>query len=383
MSLNTFSPHSTDLHREGLPKLSANSSAIVVGAGAFGGWTALYLLRKGLKVTLVDGWGAGNTLGSSGDESRIIRATYGKNEFYSTLCLRALELWKEHEKAWKRKLFHNTGMLWFCYEERTPLLEESIPFMETHGLEYTYLSQSVLNEKYPLINSRDIHHAYLDASAGFLKAKESCLAVMEAFVQEGGEYIEALVKPGHIVNGKITELQLRDGSTIRSDAYVFACGSWLGQIFPEVLGNIITCSKQEVFYFGLPKKINNTYASLPVWVDVDGKDFYYGIPGEGQHAFKIGVDKRGATFDPTNGLRAGDPEVLKGAQAFLAHRFPGLVNTPLLSARVCPYENSPDGNFLFDRHPEAENVIFLGGGSGHGFKHGPALGEFVSNSLVS
>jgi glycine/D-amino acid oxidase-like deaminating enzyme len=118
-----------------------------------------------------------------------------------------------------------------------------------------------------------------------------------------------------------------------------------------------------------------------VWIDADGKDFYYGIPGNSFRGFKIGVDKRGEVFDPTDGDRTIKEQVLQDARKFIAHRFPGLTQAPLIENRVCPYENSPDGNFLFDHHPEAKNVFFLGGGSGHGFKHGPSLGELVMNCL--
>ena len=122
--------------------------------------------------------------------------------------------------------------------------------------------------------------------------------------------------------------------------------------------------------------------SLPVWVDLDGKDFYYGIPGNVQRGFKIGVDRRGIDFDPTLGERLYNQEVLAHARSFISHRFPELKNAPLLENRVCPYENSSDGNFIFEKHPDADNVIFLGGGSGHGFKHGPALGEWVARAIA-
>ena len=114
-------------------------------------------------------------------------------------------------------------------------------------------------------------------------------------------------------------------------------------------------------------------------VDLDGQDFYYGIPGNAQRGFKIGIDKRGEPFDPTHGERVLNPEILNNARKFIGHRFPQLANAPLIESRVCPYENSPDGNFIFASHPEANNLWFLGGGSGHGFKHGPALGELIAN----
>ena len=383
MSLNTFSPKPSFLKTADLPLLTGKSSVIVVGAGAFGGWSALSLLRKGLSVTLIDAWGPGNSRSSSGDETRVIRSTYGDNEFYFDLNVRSLALWKENEKRWDRRLFINKGVIWFCYEEKTPLVDDSIPFAKKHNMDYEYLDIAAVKRHFPLINTDDLHHAWLDPFGGCLNARESCRTVTEAFIKEGGNYIQEHVTPGKIQSGNLSSIKLANGTTLQADAYLFACGSWLGQIFPDVLANTITCTKQEVYYLGVPPHQSLEYDSMPVWVDVDGHDFYYGIPGNGNRGFKIGVDRRGEIFDPTNGDHIANPDVLAHARKFIAHRFPGLKNASLIESRVCPYENSPDGNFIFEKHPEAANLIFLGGGSGHGFKHGPALGELVANKLVS
>jgi glycine/D-amino acid oxidase-like deaminating enzyme len=380
MATNTFAPKLLDFNTPniGLPK---SSHIAVIGAGAFGGWSALHLLRCGYKVTLIDAWGAGNSRSSSGDETRVIRSTYGANEFYFDMNVRALDLWKENEKRWNKKLFYNTGVLWFCYEEKTPLVDDSIPFTIKHKMEYEYLTTPELTKRFQLIRTSDLHHAYFDPYGGYLKARESMQAVKDAFVHEGGNFIQTIVKPGKIANGKIQDVILGDNSSIKADAYLFACGPWLGQLFQEVLGQTITCSKQEAYYFGVPSAKSALFDTLPVWIDVDGKDFYYGIPGNANRGFKIGVDKRGENFDPSNGERSLNPEVLGDARKFIEHRFPEMKGAPLVENRVCPYENSPDGNFIFDRHPETDNVWFLGGGSGHGFKHGPALGEWIADKF--
>ncbi len=353
---------------------------MVIGAGAFGGWSALSLLRKGFKVTLIDAWGAGNSRSSSGDETRVIRSTYGGNETYFDLNVRALELWKENQAIFQKKLFINTGVLWFCYENKTPLVDDSIPFAKKHAMHYEYLTPSEMEARYPLISTKDLHHAYFDASGGYLLAREATACVREAFVKEGGKYIQAHVKPpinDQLVNG----IMLSNGDFLQADAYLFACGSWLRELFPTILGDHINCTKQEVYYFGPPAATAHSFEQIPVWVDVDGNDFYYGIPGNAHRGFKIGVDLRGEIFDPTSGERTHTPKALAKARKFIAYRFPSLINAPLVEYRVCPYENSPDGNFLFDLHPGTDNVFLLGGGSGHGFKHGPALGELVADVL--
>lgn len=382
-NLNTFSPQnlSPEVRRHVLPTLHKGSNIAVIGAGAFGSWAALYLLRKGFKVTLVEAWGPAHSRSSSGDETRVIRSTYGANETYFDLNVKALALWKENEKQFGKRLFYNTGVLWFCYEEHTPLVDDSIPFAKKHQMEYEYLTPGQVRDRYPLVNVTDLHHAYFDPFGGYVKARESVQTVSDAFVREGGRYLHSQVHPGKTIGTELHSITLSNGEHLHADAYIFACGAWLGKLFPDVLGNVITCTKQEVYYFGVPPESSSAFEDLPVWVDVDGKDFYYGIPGNAYRGFKLGVDIRGATFDPTLGEHLYTPETLAKAREFIAHRFPTLKNAPLVESRVCPYENSPDGNFIFDLLPETTNAFTLGGGSGHGFKHGPSLGKLVAQVL--
>lgn len=382
MAANTFEPAHAHTPGKAIESLPTGKHIAVIGAGAFGGWTALHLLRKGYSVTLIDAWGPGNSRSSSGDETRVIRSTYGANEFYFDLTVRALHLWKEHEQQWKKKVFQNKGVLWLCYQERTPVVDDSIPFAEKHQMPYEKLTLTELQNRFPLINTANLHHAFYDPFGGCLRAREACQLVHKTVVEEGGKYIQAMAEPGKIENGRLTGIQLSNKKSLVADAYIFACGSWLGKLFPAVLEHTITCTKQEVYYFGSPSEHAQTLDSMPVWVDVDGEDFYYGIPGNQHRGFKIGVDKRGEKFDPTHGERTANPDVLARARKFIAHRFPVLANAPLVESRVCPYENSTDGNFIFDHHPEASNIFFMGGGSGHGFKHGPAFGELVAAILA-
>jgi glycine/D-amino acid oxidase-like deaminating enzyme len=74
----------------------------VVGAGAFGGWTALMLLRKGARVTLLDAWGPGNPRASSHGETRVIRAMYGGDRAMTAMAARALTLWGEKPAPLRR-----------------------------------------------------------------------------------------------------------------------------------------------------------------------------------------------------------------------------------------------------------------------------------------
>ncbi len=353
----------------------------VIGAGAFGGWTALYLLRNGARVTLLDAWGPGNSRASSGGETRVIRGTYGPNQPYTKMAARATQLWKEHEKRWNLKLLHQTGVLWMVAAGDDHFERESLPALRDAGIPYQELSVQEMTSRWPQINLDGVHWGIYEPAGGFLTARVACQAVVDGFLAEGGEYRQAAVV-SHDLDRKWDNLSLSDGSKLEADQYVFACGPWLGKLFPETVGNHIRPTKQDVFFFGAPAG-DDRFAEdkLPVWADHRDR-FIYGIPGNQGRGFKVADDTRGPAFDPTSGERTISAEGLKTIRDYVAFRFPALKDAPLLESRVCQYENSPDNNFIIDRHPGYDNLWLLGGGSGHGFKHGPALGEMVAGLVA-
>lgn len=358
-----------------------NVHVAVVGAGAFGGWTALYLLRRGARVTLLDAWGPGNARASSGGETRVIRAVYGPDQVATRMVARALELWRENEARWKQNLFRRTGVIWMA-GENDEYERAALPLVREVGFEPEELSVAEAARRYPQIDFADIAWVLWEKEAGYLRARYACQLVVENFVQEGGEYHQLAVKPGRLADGELRELRLSDRSTLSADGYVFACGPWLGKIFPDILGELIAPTRQEVFFFGTPPgDVRFNYDQLPIWIDSRAWNFY-GLPATRGRGFKIADDRRGEVFDPTNDNRQPTPEKIQAARDYLAYRFPALKKAPLLEARVCQYEQSPDHHFIIDRHPAAANLWFLGGGSGHGFKHGPAVGELVADLVL-
>lgn len=366
---------------KGTRPMSKKPHVLVVGAGAFGGWTALYLLRGGARVTLLDAWGPGNSRASSGGETRVIRATYGPRAIYTRLAARALTLWKEHDRRWGRGLYHGIGVLWLA-EDDDQFERAAPPILTAAGVPFEQLDRAEVRRRYPQISSDKVRWAIFEPEGGYLRARAACAAVLDAVRAEGGEYREVAVRPGAIAAGALRDVRLSDGSSLAADSYVFACGPWIGPLFPDVVGHRVTPTRQEVFFFGTPAgDARFTEARLPVWAD-HGRRFMYGIPGNEWRGFKVADDTRGPVFDPTAGERTVTPEGLRAAREYLAYRFPALAGAPLLEARVCQYENTLDEGFLIDRHPEAANLWLMGGGSGHGFKHGPAVGEFVARLVL-
>ncbi|HSS77689.1 MAG TPA: FAD-dependent oxidoreductase [Thermoanaerobaculia bacterium] len=364
--------------------MSTSPHIAVVGAGAFGGWTALELRRRGARVTLLDAWGPGHSRSSSGDETRIIRGVYGPDKVYVDWVARAYSLWREAEARWGLPLFRRTGCLWMCGED-DKYVRTSLPLLVEAGLSFVELSLAESRQRFPQIDLDGVGSAFYEAEAGFLLARRSCHAVANAVAAEGGEVRLASVTPGPIAKGRMERLDLADGSTLAVDLYVFACGPWLGSLFPEVIGERrILPTRQEVFYFGPPAgDLRFQEDACPVWIDLSGEHIYYGIPGNEHRGFKVADDSRGGPFDPTATERTLTPSLLAEVRAAMAHRFPSLAGAPLVESRVCQYESSSDGHLLFDRHPDAANVWFLGGGSGHGFKLGPALGEYAAETILT
>jgi len=362
--------------------MHSKPNIVVIGAGAFGGWTALYLLRRGARVTLLDAWGPGNSRSSSGGETRIIRGTYGPDQPYTKMAARALRLWTEHETRWGRQFLHRTGVLWMATSGDDQFERSSLPMLRESGIAYEEISARELCRRWPQINGEDVRWAIHEPEGGFVNASVACQAVVEGFLAEGGDYKQVAVLPRDLESSIHNGLTLSDGSMLIADEYVFACGPWLGKLFPETIGNRIRPTKQDVFFFGTPAGDDRfSETKLPVWADHRDR-FIYGIPAADGRGFKVADDTRGAEFDPTSGERVVSDEGLKIVRDYVAFRFPALKGAPLLETRVCQYENSPDNHLIVDRHPAAENVWLLGGGSGHGFKHGPALGEMIAEWIM-
>ena len=354
----------------------------VIGAGAFGGWTALHLLERRVKVTLLDAWGPGNSRASSGGETRILRGTYGPDQPYTELAGRALKLWLKYERRWKRRFLHRVGVLWMASSNDDAFEHGSLKPLRQAGIEFQELSARELKKRWPQVCFDGVDWGIYEPECGYLEARTSCQAVVEAFVAAGGKYRQLAVMAEGLEHAIPRGLSLSDGSRLKADDYVFACGPWLGKLFPETIGDLVQATKQDIFFFGTPAgdpRFNDTH--LPVWGD-HRQHFFYGIPGSDRRGFKVADDTRGPVFDPTSGERVVSPDTLRGVREHLAFRFPALKDAPLIETRVCQYEQTPDEHFIVDRHPRMENVWLLGGGSGHGFKHGPAVGEVMAELIL-
>jgi sarcosine oxidase len=358
---------------------STKFDVVVVGAGVFGSWTANFLQRAGRRVLLLDAYAPGNSRASSGGESRIIRMGYGADEIYTRWSMRSLPLWLELQERIGATIFHRTGVLWLA-PSGNEYLTQTLATYEKTGVVFEALRATDIARKYPQISVGSDVFGALELNSGTLMARRAVEHVAADAVNRGAKYRAELVEtpPGR---GRLESLRTRNGENFSADSYVFACGSWLPKVFPALLGDLIFPTRQEVFFFGLPPgDFRFSPPALPTFIDHISE--FYGMPDLEGRGIKVASDDHGPRVDPDTQERVVTPEKISQARAYLATRFPALKNAPLVETRVCQYENTSSGDFLIDRHPDFENVWIAGGGSGHGFKHGPALGEYVAERIT-
>src|SRR5436309_1084210 len=351
----------------------------VVGAGVFGAWTAWHLAKRGKKVALIDAYGPANARASSGGESRIIRMGYGADELYTQWSKNSLAQWKKFLVGAQPPLFHETGVLWLGGNDDSQL-RRTATVLRRCNVPFEELDRAALEKKYPQVLFEDVETGILETNSGVLMARRAVAAVVEGAVKLGVEYRSAqILKPAG--SGRQEAVVTGQGERIMAGEFVFACGAWLGKVFPEVLGSRIFPSRQEVFFFGVPAG-DTRFAppALPTWL-FQG-DESYGMPDLETRGLKIALDRHGERIDPDTQSRIVSASAIAEIRHYVARRFPALRDAPIVETRVCQYENTSNGDFLIDRHPEMENVWFAGGGSGHGYKHGPAAGEYVAGQLL-
>ena len=335
------------------------STATVVGAGVFGAATARELARRGWHVTLVEQYAPGTVRSASGGDTRLLRASHGSVDWYAESAWRARSAWLELQEETGTHIWEPVGLAWFA--QRADGFEAvSRESLHRLGIPCEWLSPDDARDLYPSLNVDDLHAVLFEPEAGVLHARRATQLLVE-----DGERAGVRLQPGRML----------PADEPRSDVVVWACGAWLPSIFPGLVE--IRVTKQDVFHFG--NEASWSCPPVPGWVDYDAA--VYGTGDLDGHGVKVAPDREGPLFDPDADPRVASAVNEKLAREYIATRFPGLGGAPLVGTRTCPYALTQDTHFLIAPHPEQERVWLLGGGSGHGFKHGPALGEYVRDLL--
>jgi glycine/D-amino acid oxidase-like deaminating enzyme len=361
---------------------------IVVGAGAFGGWTAYYLATLGARVTLVDAYGPGNSRATSGDETRGVRSSYGDKGIWAELWTgwanEAIARWTRFDDEWgrmmKMRLFFNTGDLIFRARSDS-FIESNQKLWKELGIPFELLKVEDVGRNYTSLNLRGITVVLHEPRAGVVRARRACEVVAEAFRQTGGQVVLGYASLGDRSGNRLQNIQTTGpAATLTADAYVFALGPWLPKAFPKIMDPRIRTPMGHVHYFGTPPGDDRfTFPNMPSY-NFPGVTGWPALPPDNR-GFRVRL--RGDTLtDPDTSQRVFERRQDRLARDFVVQRFPRLRDAPLLETRACHYEMSASRNFIIDRHPEFENVWFAGGGSAEGFKFGPVVGEYVAKRVL-
>lgn len=359
----------------------------VIGAGAFGGWTALQLAERKARVTLVDAYGPGNARSASGGLSRLVRARY-TDEIYVRMMVRGFELWREWEQRWDEQFLIPTGYLSVVDPGPPPAsITDARKLMAKHGVESEIVSSDEVRRRYPQMRLDDVGSGYFEPGACTARPADSCRRVARAVADAGGSFQIARAETGERNGRRLESARLSTGEMLRADAFVFACGPWMGRTLPDVMRTRLRTPRREVFFWGTPggDAVSYGHPRFPVWSDRTRKgreDSYYGFPDFDGRGFRVIPANDSNPLDPDLDERVVSAYQLQRVHQYMAYRFPGLAGQPVIGSRVCQTEYTPDKNFIIDRHPDYDNVWIVGGGSGHGFKHGPAVGELAAQRIL-
>jgi sarcosine oxidase len=333
------------------------SSATVVGAGVFGAATARELARRGWDVTLVEQYAPGTVRSASGGDTRLLRTAHGGVDWYADLAWRARTAWLDLQHETGTRIWEPIGVAWFA--QRADGFEAaSRESLRRLGIPYEWLSPDDALHLYPSIAVDDLHAVLFEPEAGVLHARRATQLLVE-----DGERSGVRLQPGRIT----------PADEPRSDVVIWACGAWLPALFPRDVELRIV--RRDVFFFGG----DAAWRATPGFCEYDGS--FYGHGEIGGLGVKVSPDFGGAEIDPDTLERVPSLDLEREARAYASRRFPGLADTAIVGSRVCQYSLTGDTHFIVDRHPEHDSWWLIGGGSGHGFKHGPALGAYVADCV--
>jgi glycine/D-amino acid oxidase-like deaminating enzyme len=338
---------------------------VIVGGGTFGASLAWWLARSGDEVTLVDQFEPGDRRATSGGETRLIRLGHGDSAYYTSMAWRARTLWRELEAESGADVFVECGIAWFAHGDEGWEADSERTIREL-GIPCEHLDAWATAELFPSLRTDDLAWTLFEPHTGVLRAQRSVQTLAAQAAAHGARIIRSRAEP----DGELVVLE--DGTRLEGDAVVWSCGPWLGRLFPEHVSLRVTL--QELLFFDAGPE----WRGIPGWCDYDLAA--YGTPDLDELGAKTAADYEGPDFDPDADLpdRTSTERLVR---EYFATRFPALVNAPLRESRTCRYETTPDTNFIAATHPEHDRVWLVGGGSGHGFKHGPAMAERLAAAL--
>jgi len=356
------------------------SEVLIVGAGVFGASAALELAHRGHAVTLVDPGPLPHPRASSTDISKMVRADYGNDLFYTRLGREAIAGWRKWNAESGQTLYHETGFLILTSQEIQPggFEYDSRELLQSLGQGVERMNGTKLQERYPAWNPEIFPDGYYNPAAGWAESANVVQWLLDRARRAGvvlreGESMQALLTSGSRVEGIRTE----SGNQLRADAVIVAAGAWTPTLLPW-MNAAVRCVGQPVYYLQPDHPERYVAERFPPWAADIANTGWYGFPVQRDGTLKIANHGTGIPANPVTDTVV-PAEMDSALTGFLERTFPDLADTPIKSRRLCFYCDSWDGDFWIDRDPDHEGLFVATGGSGHGFKFAPVMGKLIAD----
>jgi len=350
----------------------------VAGAGVFGLSAALELRRRGHAVTVFDPGPLPRPEAASVGSSRAVRMDYGGDAFHASLAEAALERWESWDRRGEEPVFHGDGFVLLTRGPMQPgeFEHDSFELLSARGHVLERLDAKRIEQRFPAFAEANFVDGYFNPRGGWVDAG----AVMRQLVARAGAAnvgfpglgIAGLVERHGAVVGVTTAY----GAEHRADVVLLALGAWTPALLPWLADRMRPVA-QPVVHFGIEDPDFGSPRLCPFGAEI-ARTGWYGFPAHHDVGFKIANHGLGVALD-LDGPRRVPAESLMAAREFVSETFPAVCVAPVARAAICFYCDTFDGDFWIDHDPERPGLVVAAGGSGHGFKFAPLLGEIIAN----
>ncbi len=351
---------------------------VVVGLGAMGSAALYHLASRGVKVCGVDRWATPHIHGSTHGRTRIIREAYYEHPCYVPIVQRAYELWSALEREIGHQLFVQTGGLMIGPPDGE-IFGGALRSATEHGLAHTILEPREVQARYPGFRVPEGSQALHEPRAGLLFPEKCVEAHLALALRAGASIRTGVTVTGFEANGDVHIAT--DAGELRARTLILAAGPWLPSLVPDL--DLPLEIERQLFHWFEPASHREWYdaAHSPITlIEYERDRFFATFPDVG-HGVKAGIHHDGAIID-IDAPRAPASEA-EGAQMMeLLGRYLPQAAGRILDRATCVYTNTPDHDFLLDRHPAHANVLLASPCSGHGFKFSSAIGEILADLVL-
>ena len=358
----------------------------IIGAGIFGLTAAISLKKRGYKVRVVHDGSIPHHLAASTDISKAVRMEYGSDEFYFKMAEKSIHGWHNWNELFGTKLYHEVGFLMLCRKKLETLEQDfeysSYKMLSRHGYHPSRIDQTTLKADYPALKAESFQEAVFNPVAGYAEASKTVNTLAE-FAESLGVQFNDHSEVIDLVqtNGRVTGVKTQNGKVFHADHTVIASGAFSPDLVPD-LKPWIKATAHPVFWLKPRNPKPLMVPSLSVFTADISNTGWYGFPYLREPGvFKIAKHSAGEELDPMESDRRVTDAEVNDMRKFLNMYFPDVASSPLINTRKCLYTDTLDGHFLIDRHPRLEQLTLATGGSGHGFKMAPVLGDLIANAV--